>query len=154
MSTDLSPQMLAQLDQLRDIHLPEPVGWWPLAPGWWALLALVCVLVVAAAIWIWLRRRSARFLALRELEAISPEREDEFLTQISSLLRRVARRRSAGADVLTGEAWSAFLMEGKHGMDRDSARLLATGPYGPPANQNFEPEALRAETATWIRRNG
>jgi hypothetical protein len=146
--------MLAQLDQLRDIHLPEPVGWWPVAPGWWALLALVCALVVAAVVWTWLRRRSARFLALRELEAIKSEREDEFLTQISSLLRRVARRRSAGADVLTGEAWSAFLTEGKHGMDRDTAALLATGPYGPPANQNFEPEALRAETATWIRRNG
>ncbi len=154
MSTDLSPQMLAQLDQLRDIHLPEPVGWWPVAPGWWALLALVCALVVAAVVWTWLRRRSARFLALRELEAIKSEREGVFLTQISSLLRRVARRRSAGADVLTGEAWSAFLMEGKHGMDRDSATLLAIGPYGPPANQNFEPEALRAETATWIRRNG
>ena len=154
MSTELSPQMLAQLDQLRDIHLPEPIGWWPIAPGWWALLALICVLVVAAVVWTRMRRRSARFIALRELEAIDQGREEEFLTQISSLLRRVARRRSAGADVLTGEAWSAFLMEGKHGMGRDSATLLATGPYGPPANQNFEPEALRAETATWIRRNG
>jgi hypothetical protein len=154
MSTELSPQMLAQLDQLRDIRLPEAIGWWPVAPGWWALLALVSVLVVSAVVWTWLRRRSARFLALRELEAIDPEREDVFLTQVSSLLRRVARRRSAGADVLTGEAWSAFLMEGKHGMGRNSATLLAIGPYGPPANQNFEPEALRAETATWIRRNG
>ena len=154
MNTELSPQIQAQLDQLRDIHLPEPIGWWPVAPGWWVLLALVCVLAIMAIVWTWLRRRSARFLALRELEAINSEREDEFLTQISSLLRRVARRRSGGADVLTGEAWSAFLMEGKHGMSRDSATLLAIGPYGPPANQNFEPEALRAETATWIRRNG
>nr|WP_321442553.1 DUF4381 domain-containing protein [uncultured Cohaesibacter sp.] len=154
MSTELSPQMQAQLDQLRDIHLPQPIGWWPLAPGWWALIALVCLAIVAAIVWTWMRRRSARFIALRELEAINSEREDEFLTQLSSLLRRVARRRSAGADVLTGEAWSAFLMEGKDGMSRDSASLLATGPYGPPANQNFEPEALRAETATWIRRNG
>ena len=154
MSTELSPQVQAQLNQLRDIRLPAPIGWWPIAPGWWALLALVCVLAVCAVVWVWFRRRSACFLALRELESINPEREEEFLTQVSSLLRRVARRRSAGADVLTGEAWSAFLMEGKHGMGRDSATLLAIGPYGPAANQNFEPEALRAETATWIRRNG
>ncbi|WP_058635645.1 DUF4381 domain-containing protein [Aureimonas ureilytica] len=154
MSTELTPQMQAQLAQLRDIHLPQPIGWWPLAPGWWALIALVCALSAAALVWTWMRRRSARFLALRELEAIDPERPDEFLTQLSSLLRRVARRRSAGADVLTGAAWSAFLMDGKHGMSRDGATLLAIGPYGPPANQNFEPEALRTEIATWIRRNG
>lgn len=154
MSTELSPQMQAQLDQLRDIHLPQPIGWWPLAPGWWVLIGLGCAIVVAAFAWAWMRRRSARFIALRELEAINMEREDEFLTQLSSLLRRVARRRAAGADVLTGEAWSAFLMVGRHGMSRDSAMLFATGPYGPPANQNFKPEALRAETAAWIRRNG
>ncbi|MET0358007.1 MAG: DUF4381 domain-containing protein [Pararhizobium sp.] len=154
MSTELTPQVQAQLDQLRDIHLPQPVGWWPLAPGWWTLLALVCTVLVAALVWTSVRRRSARFLALRELEAIKAERPDEFLAQISSLLRRVARRRSAGADVLTGEAWSAFLMEGKHGMSRSGATLLTIGPYGPPANQNFEPEALRTETAVWIRRHG
>lgn len=154
MSTQLTPQMHAELAQLRDIHLPQPIGWWPLAPGWWALIALICILTVVGFVWSRMRRRSARFLALRELEAIKPEKPDEFLAQISSLLRRVARRRSAGADVLTGEAWSAFLMEGKNGMSSNSATLLATGPYGPPANENFEPEALRAETATWIRRNG
>lgn len=154
MSTQLTPQMQAELAQLRDIHLPQPIGWWPLAPGWWALIALVCILSVVGLVWSRMRRRSARFLALCELEAIKPEQPDEFLAQISSLLRRVARRHTSGADVLTGEAWSAFLMEGKYGMSRDTAALLATGPYGPPANENFEPEALRAETATWIRRNG
>jgi hypothetical protein len=31
------------LAQLRDIHLPEAVSWWPLAIGWW-LVAIVCIL--------------------------------------------------------------------------------------------------------------
>ena len=26
---------------LRDLHLPEAIGWWPLAPGWWVVVALV-----------------------------------------------------------------------------------------------------------------
>ena len=33
-----------QLKDLRDIHLPDPVSIWPLAPGWWALMILVPVL--------------------------------------------------------------------------------------------------------------
>ena len=28
---------------LRDLHLPEVVGWWPLAPGWWVLLAMLVI---------------------------------------------------------------------------------------------------------------
>ena len=29
------------LAQLRDIQLPEPISWWPLAPGWWVLIISV-----------------------------------------------------------------------------------------------------------------
>jgi hypothetical protein len=32
------------LDQLRDIHLPEPISWWPPAPGWWILALAGCAL--------------------------------------------------------------------------------------------------------------
>ena len=38
--SNLTPEMQAELDKLRDIRLPDPVGWWPPAPGWWVLLAL------------------------------------------------------------------------------------------------------------------
>ncbi|MGB4246521.1 MAG: DUF4381 family protein, partial [Pseudohongiellaceae bacterium] len=31
------------LSQLADIHLPEPIGFWPPAPGWWVLLVLLLV---------------------------------------------------------------------------------------------------------------
>ena len=33
---------------LRDLHLPPDIGWWPMAPGWWVLLA------IAAAALVWL----------------------------------------------------------------------------------------------------
>ena len=36
------------LAQLKDIHLPQAVHWWPPAPGWW----LVALLVLALTIWL------------------------------------------------------------------------------------------------------
>jgi|GEM_PF-491197 len=34
------------LEQLRDIHLPQAVHWWPPAPGWWLVAALVLALII------------------------------------------------------------------------------------------------------------
>jgi hypothetical protein len=106
---------------LRDLHLPEPIGWWPLAPGWWVILA-----IGAAALGYVLRRlyrrwqsNAPRRFALRELARI----EAEFLEhrnpvtlgkQVSELLRRgmlayAPRDEVAG---LTGEAWLAWLDRG------------------------------------------
>lgn len=46
------------LEQLRDIHLPQAVHWWPPAPGWW----IVAALVLALTIWLvrYLQRRYRR----------------------------------------------------------------------------------------------
>lgn len=46
-----------ELQQLRDIHVPEAPGWWPPAPGWWLLA--VAVLVLAGWL-IWRARRAQR----------------------------------------------------------------------------------------------
>lgn len=103
---------------LRDIHLPDAVGWWPLAPGWWAVLLILAIF----AVWLIVRamRRyketAPRRYALRELQRI----EDEFRRQsdpvalgrqVSELLRRSMLAYAPRRDVagLTGEAWLAWL---------------------------------------------
>lgn len=97
---------------LHDIHLPVPVGWWPLAPGWWILCGLLLLLVVAS--WIFRRfrqRRRLRRLALRQLEELARLPEIQLVTALSRLLRQAAivhfpRHETAG---LTGQDWLEFL---------------------------------------------
>jgi len=103
---------------LRGLHLPEPVGWWPLAPGWWLLIA---ALVVASALLIraWLKRRArsaARRRALRQLEesrsAYAYHGNPVTLgAEVSELLRRTMLAYAPRAEVagLTGDAWLAWL---------------------------------------------
>jgi hypothetical protein len=110
----MDPQALP----LRGLHLPEPVGWWPLAPGWWVLIA---ILVVAAGLLVraWLKRRArsaARRKALRQLEesrsAYAYHGNPVLLgTEVSELLRRTMLAYAPRSEVagLTGDAWLAWL---------------------------------------------
>ncbi len=57
---------------LRDLHLPEVIGWWPPASGWWFLIVLVSaglVYLLYRSIRKW-RRNASRRVALRELARI------------------------------------------------------------------------------------
>ena len=128
---------------LRGLHLPESVGWWPLAPGWWLLLLL---LVAAAGFLLraFLRRRAhaaARRKALRQLEESSSAyayhgNPITLGAEVSELLRRTMLAYAPRAEVagLTGDAWLAWL-------DRDldeprfregAGRILLELPYRNP----------------------
>lgn len=84
------------LDQLADIHLPDAVSWWPLAPGWWALLALFVVGCIALLLWRHrLKQNQYRKLAQQQLDSIynnfqNTNDASAFLHEVSVLLRRTA----------------------------------------------------------------
>ena len=125
---------------LRDIHVPNPVAWWPPAIGWWLLLALA--LIIAFATLTWVRRRARRrdspaTVAGRDLERLRAawlEHGDArlLLSDLSTWLRRagmsLASRHAAAS--LTGKRWIRFLDElaGAQVLAEDAA-LLSDGPY-------------------------
>lgn len=84
------------LAQLRDIHLPEPISWWPLAPGWWLLAALILGVLFFSIRWLikyraknCYRKEAHRLLTLIPIN--SPNDNLKQCQNIMGLLRRVAR---------------------------------------------------------------
>ncbi|MGB1311376.1 MAG: DUF4381 domain-containing protein, partial [Leucothrix sp.] len=83
------------LDQLRDIHLPSAVQWWPPAIGWWLLAALL--LGVLVAVWMsYKKNKKQRKLvnhAMASLQELGRDTEldsQQWVQALSALLRRIA----------------------------------------------------------------
>lgn len=115
-----------ELSQLRDIHLPTPVGWWPLAPGWY-VLGLTVLLVFILSVYFLGRRYlngRPRREALRLLDSYQKTSEKQVSSalmagRLSELLKRVALAYFPRETVasLQGEAWISFLNETGKGLD-------------------------------------
>ncbi len=90
------------LAQLRDIHTPDPISWWPLAPGWWVLLVLALTLIVIVLRLIIKRKNKITVSKvvnqqLEQLKSVKPDKQH--LVNAGQLLRRVALTRFARKDV-------------------------------------------------------
>ncbi|ARG96328.1 DUF4381 domain-containing protein [Legionella micdadei] len=152
----------AVLAKLHDIHLPAPIGWWPLAPGWYLLLFLCLILIVFL---IYLARRTyangqAKRQALQLLEVYEQEYRREQDSQASSmkvseLLRRVALVYFPREEVasLQGEAWLEFLNKTSKGIEFNKLRnYLLEIPYQPATDIDLQPLFHCAKA--WIKQRG
>ncbi len=98
---------------LRDIHASTAPQWWPPAPGWWLLFAVLLATVAIFAGWRWHKlRRRRRIESLFDDSVSAATTPAQRVAAISELLRRAARRRDAHADRLQGDDWLRFLDAG------------------------------------------
>lgn len=145
---------------LRDIHLPDPISWWPPAVGWWILSGLLILLVFSVR-WLFRYRHKKKYssgnqakLKLREIRIAYSEKEDisYLVREISSLMRRLSislfpREETAG---LVGNDWLSFLdrvMQDRP-FSEGIGRILSEGPYRPQTE--VEGEALLVLCEQWI----
>lgn len=154
------PESQDPLAQLRDIHLPEAVGLWPLAPGWWLLIALLIGAIVVGTIYLRRRHQSNAFKrqAINQLHALEAIREQDglaYVQQLNALLKQTALSVHPRADVagLSGQQWLQYLDQ--HGDQQSNfvngaGQCLADAPYRPQL-ESQQLVALQQLAEQWIK---
>ncbi|WP_150912881.1 DUF4381 domain-containing protein [Marinobacter halotolerans] len=105
------------LSKLRDIHIPEPGGFWPPAPGWWVLLLVIIALVFALALWARRRRQKNAWyrIANRDLDRLANRAAvtAKWFSELNGLLKQsaMARYPNRHPEALSGAEWIDFLLE-------------------------------------------
>ncbi len=164
----LTPAAGSQIE-LKDIHLPEPISWWPPAPGWWLLLLAMVIIIfgVLIARKIYKSRQLKRDIAA-ELDHIKQQYQNtqdksQLAKALSILLRRVSItcNPTANAAGLTGDSWLVWLDDTHykagsgslkvHSFQSETGKILLSAPYLPEeAELDFDSEKLIALCESWL----
>jgi hypothetical protein len=162
---------MSALDQLQPLILPEPVGFWPPAPGWWLLL----VLLPALGYGLW---RALTFLpkqaSSENTEQLDPLRQaallelaqmpkpydgapaGAWLQQINGLLKRLCRNHYpySQSHTLNGRKWLAFLDNRCPAAGLTRWMILVEGAYKPECKLDDKAiTGLTQSVETWIRKH-
>lgn len=101
------------LDQLADIAPPTNVSIWPLAWGYWALIAICLLLIVWAVMSIikYRARRKAKYHALAIMSSLDPC-DEYFAHKMQVALKKVSEHYlpQHKSQMLYGSSWQAFLL--------------------------------------------
>ncbi|MBE9538936.1 MAG: DUF4381 domain-containing protein [Proteobacteria bacterium] len=156
----MNPQdPLAALHPLRD---PGAISWWPLAPGWWVLIALAVLAIAVLAYYLLKRYRANAYrrLALQQLVSIhaqlgaaNPVEKQAAASDTNALLKAVALRIFPRHDIaaLSGEAWLEFLNKSRRS-DAEAtafAEDFATAVYA-QNTPDIDTEQLFQASKNWI----
>ena len=143
---------------LRDIHLPDAISWWPPAIGWWILLALI----IAAFIFIPKLYRRVTYTPLKKVAHITfqniitqykeSHNDSSFIIATSQFLRQTAMSYCGREDIaqLTGDKWVQALnnlTEEKYFTDKVKQSLV-NAPY--QKDISFDTEQLISAVQSWL----
>ena len=141
---------------LREMQMPDAIGWWPLAPGWWLLLLLVVCGIAALFFYIRKKLKDPKRFALRELEIIvgryeSSQDKAALLMECNGLLKRLAitlypRKKVAH---LSGHEWLAFLERSSAIPIAELPKIIQAGPY--QKHVDFDADELMIFCKRWLK---
>ncbi len=101
------------LNELKSIHLPNPISIFPLAIGWY-ILAIIFLIIIIGGIW-WISKRIKKQKLIkniyRMLSNIEQQNNSTTISEVSILLKRIAIMKFPEQQVhkLFDENWLIFL---------------------------------------------
>lgn len=154
--------------ELRDIHLPDAISWWPPAPGWWIIAGvLVLTLLLGYMARKYYRSKAIHRHIVTEIETIKNNYQSNkntytLIQSLSVLLRRCCisfypRHETAG---LTGKDWLRYLdstYPEKHAssdcpFQQGVGKILASAPYMAEHNTiDIDANALLELCEKWLQ---
>lgn len=146
------------LASLHALRTPEPISWWPLAPGWWLLIVLALALITGACLLLWrqYRANAYRRKALKALASAQQNWQQQgdntaLLQQINALLKATAIKAFPPTQcaALYGDNWLNFLQQTLP--DNTPPSALGNSVYGP--TPEFDSQALHHFASLWIRKH-
>jgi len=145
------------LPEIHDIYIPNSVSVFPLAYGWWVILAIVIGSVFFIKFILWSIKTSKRIYALKKLKKIETNEPVDAAIQISELLRRICAYKYKEASALYGNEWIAFLSNHcSVNLSENAAKLLVFAPFMDKKDNSYDiSTALELKTfcKTWIGAN-
>lgn len=145
------------LAQLKDIHPPTEINWWPLDWGWWLpILILVGVLIGFFIYWKRKRAFNRPRKEARHLLTLIKDTDENWPMQINEVLKRTALYYFSREEVakLYGNGWRQFMLH--HIADKHNKKLAAgldtlqTQLYA-PVKDNAQFETCIAAADLWLR---
>lgn len=157
----------ASLQNLHDIVVPDPVAWWPPAPGWYVLGAMLLIAAVLLTLRLVVNYRANRYRRagqeqLAELRKLSHDsaNRDVAIAQTGELLKRVAIAAWPRDNVanLSGKRWLTFLNETGDGtlISDKQGRIFSDILYCRKIGEQLSPnevEELFDLADRWIRKH-
>lgn len=143
-----------QLQQLVGLKLPDSISWWPLAPGWYVVSCLLCIVLLFVT---YKKRKkyaknAYRRDALSRLQFMSVANATQLLSVISKALNYVLSEQVALTETLFISTLNQGLKQDL--FDQQDWFLLTQWSFQPINEQSFnEPKfmALKVKCEQWVK---
>jgi len=147
------------LEQLRDIHLSEPISWWPLAIGWWFVIALLFALLSFSIYQLvrYVHRNRYRKQANHELEQCYrqwslDQHAGNYISSANEILRRSVQHLTGDSMLVSqsGEQWLTTLANfAKEPLSENSRYALSQACYQADPQVNIG--ELHKQLCQWLK---